>query len=220
MVLEDSIGSSLQSLEIDDDGAIAQYLAGIMGSDDMTDEEKREVITEYLGSVTEAPLDDFLDKIFIAYTEEHELLKRKEEEEKARIAAEAKERELSALKSDAALSTHDDGNHRLQPRQLSADERRERQRILQRYQYDASHIAQNDEGEDEIVWVERAENAEGGLTANKNADIVKEKERERREKMRKENEEEKERIRRQQEKEKREKEKEKRRTQKREKRRL
>jgi hypothetical protein len=136
-------------------------------------------------------------------------------------------------------------SRRMAPKQLTKEEKAQRERLMREYGYDLEEVVEGADGETEILFKDRSKKSTGKISLkgnehlievlfshppflgddpllmkNQNASKIKEEEQRRREKMKQDSEREKERILQQQEKQKLDREKEKRRTMKKEKRRM
>lgn len=131
--------------------------------------------------------------------------------EKARQAQAVKEKEEADARRAAAKA-------------MTKEEKAQREKLMKQYGYDLDEVRENEKGETEIVYKDRAGGQAGpddsALGANRNADMIKEQDQRRRKEMKDQFEREKERNKILLEKQRLKEEKEKRRTQKKEKRRM
>ncbi|RUS14770.1 hypothetical protein BC938DRAFT_477228 [Jimgerdemannia flammicorona] len=218
MSLIDLITERLATIDLHDE-TVSEYIAGIVQEEWLEEHEKREAITEYLKETTvrEAPTNDLIDDMFIAWRKEQAEIMRKEEDKKAKATESAPD---TIIPADPATASGTAGpakrttvwdnieqpestsfSQRHQRRDMSKEERAKRDQLLAQYGYQLDEVIEGANGEAEIVYKDHAAGAGGKgtgggedlLGANRNADIIKDKERARREQMRKKSEEEKER---------------------------
>ncbi|GBB94673.1 hypothetical protein RclHR1_00240021 [Rhizophagus clarus] len=217
MKLNELIKKKLFTIGLHDE-TFDEYVAGIITDDSLEESEKREAISEFILGATDTSSESIIDDIFEAWAEF-----KVEEQEIKKLEKEAKE-ECDAIQqiSDASTSTE---SPTMLPRnakkQLTKEERKRRDKLLERYSYDLDEVVENEDGEAEIQYRDRNETKEINtdlLQTNRNAELVKQKEHLQREQMKKQHEEEKEKNRILLEKQQRDKEKAKRKTMKREKR--
>ncbi|CAO3683852.1 unnamed protein product [Umbelopsis ramanniana] len=227
MSLVDFISEKLATVELKDN-EISEYVAGIVSEEFLEEFEKREALTEFLSESTDKPTDDLVDSFFIRWNEDQEKEKLAAEAAKAEAASKAKEREKKSLAAGIESAIVDGKepltmSRRMAPKQLTKEEKAQRERLMREYGYDLDEVVEGANGETEILYKDRSKKPTGDdplLMKNQNASKIKEEEQRRREKMKQDSEREKERILQQQEKQKLDREKEKRRTMKKEKRRM
>ncbi|KAJ2756934.1 hypothetical protein GGH94_003666 [Coemansia aciculifera] len=200
-----------------DDEAIVEYCVGLLEDTSMDDEEKHEAIVGYLEAAESEH--DFTQVVnralaLVAGDKAQRELDAHEQAQQALRGALEKERE--ELLRDAQ-----DAKTVVAGRQLTAEERRQRERVLKAYDVRAPEIIEGANGEAEIVYREHAGgDDQQGLERNTNAQIVADKERAQREANRVAHQKKKEREKELLEKDRLKKEKEKKRTMKGEKRRM
>ncbi|KAJ2817184.1 hypothetical protein GGI24_005484 [Coemansia furcata] len=198
-----------------DDEAIVEYCVGLLEDTSMDDEEKHEAIVGYL-EATESE-QDFAAIVSKALElvagdkAQRELDAQKQAQQALRGALEKEREEL--------LRDAQDSKPVAASRQLTAEERRQRERVLKAYDVAAPEIVEGANGEAEMVYREHTDE-QPGLEKNTNAQIVADKERAQREANRTAHQKKKEREKELLEKDKLRKEKEKKRTMKNEKRRM
>ncbi|RGB27873.1 hypothetical protein C1646_673671 [Rhizophagus diaphanus] len=218
MKLNELIKKKLSTIGLHDE-TFDEYIVGIITDDSLEESEKREAISEFILGATDTPSESIIDDIFEGWAEfkvEEQEIKEKREEK------EAKECDAIQQKSDALISTE---SPTMLPRntkkRLTKEERKRREKLLERYSYDLDEVIENEDGEAEIQYKDKNETKEINevlLKTNRNAEQVKQREQMQREQMKKQHEEEKEKNRKLLEKQQRDKEKAKRKTMKREKR--
>ncbi|CAO3675800.1 unnamed protein product [Umbelopsis vinacea] len=229
MSLVDFISEKLATVDLKD-SEISEYIAGIVSEEYLEESEKREALAEFLSESTDKPTDDLIDSFFVQWNEDQEKEKKAAEAAKAETVAKAKEREKKSLAVGIENVPSSGGtekepltmSRRMAPKQMTKEERAQRERLMREYGYDLEDVVEGANGETEIVFKDRSKKSADDtlLMGNNNAARIKEEEQRRREKMKQESEKEKERIKQQQEKQKLDREKEKRRTMKKEKRRM
>ncbi|KAJ3055862.1 hypothetical protein HK097_008965 [Rhizophlyctis rosea] len=239
--LVDWVVTELASLSITDE-TFSEYITQLCTEETIEDDEKREIITEFLAEATvrmlpvvtitpsaaqltpvyllqDKPVGPFVDSLLQRNQQRIEDAKRKEELDRKRILEEVKEKELQALQADKSSGTSE-------KKVLSKEEKRARDRVLAQYAYDLDEVVENDNGEVEILYKGAGGSEDKGVSSdpllmkNRNADVVKEAEAAKRAKAQSEHQRTVARNKELQEKQKLEKEKEKRRTMKKEKRRM
>ncbi|KAI8321932.1 hypothetical protein GQ54DRAFT_324586 [Martensiomyces pterosporus] len=201
-----------------DDEAIVEYCVGLLDDDTMDGDEKQEAIAGYLEAATDEDLGDVIKKALEMSDDERakrevaDQAKAKEALDRALIK-EKEELERDAKETREVVSST--------VRQMTAEERKQRERFLMTYGFDVDEIVEGQNGEDEIVYKGRDEGkADLGVERNTNAQVAAEKDRALRESSRAAHQKKLEREKELVEKEKLRKEKEKRRTMKKEKRRM
>ncbi|KAJ2740643.1 hypothetical protein GGI20_005701 [Coemansia sp. BCRC 34301] len=213
--MSEYFAAELGKLGVDDE-AIVQYCVGLLEDTSMDAEEKHEAIVGYLEAVA-AGEQDFASVVSKAISlvagdkEQRDLDARALAQQALRGALEKEREELlrDAQSAKPVAAT----------RQLTADERRQRDRVLKAYDVGDPEIAEGANGEAEIVYREHKE-GDFVLERNTNAQVVADKEKAQREANRMAHQKKKEREKELLELDKLRKEKEKRRTMKNEKRRM
>ncbi|KAJ3410690.1 hypothetical protein HDV05_003487 [Chytridiales sp. JEL 0842] len=198
------------------DETYAEYITQLALDDSIEKDEKGAIIKEFLEDATEEDTGSFVDDILkeaaeIVAKKTAEALK--EVEEAVQVPEPVIEREETLLEPTKASTAKP---------ALSKEERRRREMILAKYDYDVGEIVEGADGEAEIVYkgVSEGPSLKGTMPVNDNAQRVKEAERLRREKLKAEHEHKVARDKAANEKRLLEKEKEKKRTMKKEKRRM
>ncbi|ORX54289.1 hypothetical protein BCR36DRAFT_410832 [Piromyces finnis] len=209
--LVDWVNENLKKLNIEDE-TVSEYIAGIV--EEIEDEEEcKEAVEGYLVEATEEPIEEFMNELFEYSSKIKQKELQRQEEEKIKRQNEAKQKELEILNVESKKETT--------KVQLTDKEREKREKFLEKYAYNLDRITQNENGEDEIEYIDHSVDAQDDfIPKNNNADIVKEKERKQRMEAKKKHMQKVERDKKLLEKQRLDKEKEKRRTQKREKRRM
>ncbi|KAL1936783.1 hypothetical protein VTP01DRAFT_917 [Rhizomucor pusillus] len=223
MDLLDKVTGQLESIDLKDDD-ISAYIAGIVQDESIPTDEKRETIADFLSATTEQDTEQVISQILDDWKAFQEQKVKLEADKKAKALQDAQEREkarqaqLEKERQEAAEARQSSA------KQLTKEERAQREKLMQQYGYDLDEIRENEQGEAEVVYKDRSNskrsNEDSVLGANRNAEIIKQQEQQRREQMKKQVEAERERNKMLLEKQRLKEEKEKRRTQKREKRRL
>ncbi|KAI9105860.1 hypothetical protein DFS34DRAFT_601197 [Phlyctochytrium arcticum] len=127
----DWLASSLAGLGIEDE-TFSEYIVQLCLEDSIEEEERKDVITEFLAESANEPVDDLVTEL-LKKNAESKVKKQKEMlEERVRALAAQRSRDLEALKSD----THDD-NHTKSKQELSAEEQAMRSYLLSQYGYEA-----------------------------------------------------------------------------------
>ncbi|KAJ1966207.1 hypothetical protein GGI12_000229 [Dipsacomyces acuminosporus] len=202
-----------------DDEAIIEYCVGLLGDETMDSDEKKDAIAGYLEAVIEEDLGEAIDKA-LALVDEEKTRRTIEDQTKAKEALDrALEKEKEELERDAKETKEAAGSA---TRQLTAEERKQRERFLMTYGFHVDEIVEGQNGEDEIVYKEKDQGRAdmAGVQRNVNAQVVAEKEKALRESNRAAHQKKVEREKELVERERLRKEKEKRRTMKKEKRRM
>ncbi|KAJ1725774.1 hypothetical protein LPJ53_000035 [Coemansia erecta] len=157
-----------------DDQAIIDYCVGLLDDDTLSLSDKAEMILGYLDPSTDSATIEALLTHAHTLTEE---LKQKQQAELAETAqvelAQALAREKQELQRDAMEQVK-------QPtRELTADERRQREKLIAAYEYRSAEIVERADGESELVVLhdEGSKTADAGLQRNSNAQAVADKER-------------------------------------------
>ncbi|KAJ2330431.1 hypothetical protein GGI00_003706 [Coemansia sp. RSA 2681] len=157
-----------------DDEAIVEYCVGLLEDSSIDDEEKHEAIVGYLEAAS-ASEQDFAPAVskaisLVAGDKEQRSQDARELAQQALLAALEKEREELLCEAQAAKPA---------TRQLTAEERRQRDRVLKAYDVGAPEIVEGANGEAEIVYREHKEGEV--MERNTNAQVVADKERAQRE---------------------------------------
>ncbi|KAJ1811988.1 hypothetical protein LPJ56_004085 [Coemansia sp. RSA 2599] len=178
------LAQELNRLGVDDE-AILEYCEGLLADDSMDSEEKVEAVTGYLEAVI--PDQDFSAAVAKAL-EKLSAEKKRQQAEDQRMAqmalSQALEKEKEELKKDAQLAQHLVQQQK-PARQLTTEERKQREKLIAAYEYRGVEIVERADGEAEIVIKEQAmRDGDVGLQKNTNAQLVAEKERAARESSR------------------------------------
>ncbi|KAJ2777609.1 hypothetical protein GGI15_004445 [Coemansia interrupta] len=157
-----------------DDQAIIDYCVGLLDDDTLSLSDKAEMIVGYLDPSTDSATIEALLTHAHTLTEE---LKQKQQAQSAETAqaelAQALAREKQELQRDALEQVK-------QPaRELTAEERRQRDKLIAAYEYRSAEIVERADGEAELVVLhdDGDKAADAGLQRNSNAQAVAEKER-------------------------------------------
>ncbi|KAJ1642888.1 hypothetical protein LPJ64_005298 [Coemansia asiatica] len=179
------LAQELGQLGVDDE-AILEYCEGLLKDDSMDDEEKVEAITGYLEAVI--PNQDFSAAVSKALDKLSDEKKKQQAEDQrtAQIAlSQALEKEKEELKRDAQLAQQHLQHQQKPNRQLTAEERKQREKLIAAYDYHGVEIVERADGEAEIMIKEQTKDGnDAGLQKNNNAQIIAEKERAARESSR------------------------------------
>ncbi|CAO3645509.1 unnamed protein product [Mucor fragilis] len=194
----------------------------------MEEEEKREVISEFLSEATDKDTENLINHLLNDWKQVHENQQKEAEEKKSKLIQDAKARE-EERRIKAEKEQEENVSLRTAQKQMTKEQKVARDKLMQQYGYVADGSDDENKKEEPAVLTPRDRRrgktlptADPLLAANRNADIVKEKEQARREELKKTADREKERNRMLQGKQKKEKEqdKEKKKTQKGERRRM
>ncbi|TPX66682.1 hypothetical protein SpCBS45565_g04276 [Spizellomyces sp. 'palustris'] len=186
----------------------------------MEDDERREVIVEFLSEATDQPVEPLVDELLRRNAEWREKARRQEEEVKQKAIQAVKLKEQDALK---ATILQQEGKPA--KKQLSKEEKQARERLLAQYGYDLDEVVETADGEVEFIYKGKKDDKKSSsdevlLPKNRNAEIVKQAEQAKRSQAQADHQKQVQRNKELQEKQRLEKEKEKRRTMKKEKRRM
>ncbi|KAL0139880.1 hypothetical protein V8B55DRAFT_1502157 [Mucor lusitanicus] len=227
MSVVDKVTEQLALIELKDDD-IAEYITGIIEDESMEEDEKREVISEFLSEATDKDTENLINHLLKDWKQVHENQQKEAEEKKSKLIQDAKARE-EERRIRAEKEQEENVSLRTAQKQLTKEQKEARDKLMQQYGYvaDGSDDESKKEEPTELTPRDRRRGktlpvADPLLAANRNADIVKEKEQARREELKKAADKEKERNRMLQSKQKKDKEqdKEKKKTQKGERRRM
>ncbi|KAL2918988.1 hypothetical protein HK105_201258 [Polyrhizophydium stewartii] len=216
-----AVAEGLAGLGITDE-TFAEYVLQICFEDTIPDDEKRDIIVEFLREATEQDVESWVDGVLASVGADKERQREAEAAARQRELAAQREREQQVLKA----GVQGEAPRKSETREMTKEERRARERVLAQYGYDLDEVVETEDGEVEILYKgesdSRATAGEGSglLAKNRNADVVKEQEQARKLKAQAEHQKMVARNKELQEKQRLEKEKEKRRTQKKEKRRM
>ncbi|KAJ2394308.1 hypothetical protein GGI05_002092 [Coemansia sp. RSA 2603] len=167
------LADELAKLGLDDE-ALIDYCVGLLDDDTISLSDKAEMILGYLDPSTDST------KIEALLTHAHTLaeeLKQKQQAESAETAkaelAQALAREKQELQRDAQEQV------KQTTRELTAEERRQREKLISAYEYRSAEIVERADGEAELVVLrdDSKNAADMGIERNSNAQVVAEKER-------------------------------------------
>jgi len=198
----------LATLGIQDED-ISEYISGIIQDETMSEEEKTEVVTEFLSEATDKSTENMIGILLKEYRSLQDQKQKQETETKHKLIEAARAREEERLRKIKAELDSQPQPHTTE-RQLTKEEKEAREKLMRQYGYVADGSDDTTQTQDPL------------LSSNRNADKIKEQERIRREQMKHASDKEKERNRMLMEKQKKEKtlDKEKKKTQKGERRRM
>ncbi|KAJ2809326.1 hypothetical protein H4R20_000229 [Coemansia guatemalensis] len=150
-----------------DDEAIVEYCVGFLTDTSMSAKEKQEAIVEYLEAATESNLVSGIVSKAIALQEDQSAQNNVALEQQAkRELAIAQEREREELLRDVSEATA-----KKQEKTLTAEERRRREGLINRYELNQPQIIENKDGEAEIVYSEDKKTS-AHISSNDNAQLV------------------------------------------------
>ncbi|KAJ3156476.1 hypothetical protein HDU89_004258 [Geranomyces variabilis] len=139
------------------DEAFAEYITQLCSEDTMEDDERREVIVEFLDEASAGqPVTPCVDEILAKHAERQAAAAAREKEDRAKLLHEAKQKELQALQADTAVDPHSAvaGGKK---KTMSLEEKLARDRLLALYGYES----EDQEGDD----AERKSGGDGGAGA-------------------------------------------------------
>ncbi|KAJ3181234.1 hypothetical protein HDU87_001363 [Geranomyces variabilis] len=209
------------------DEAFAEYITQLCSEDTMEDDERREVIVEFLDEASAGqPVAPCVDEILAKHAERQAAAAAREKEDRAKSLHEAKQRELEALQADTAADPSSAAAGGGKKKVLSLEEKLARDRLLALYGYESEdHEGDDAEGKSGGDGSAGAASGGGGdpnglLMKNDNAERVRAEEQAKKAKAQAEHQKNVQRNKENVEKQKAEREKEKKRTVKKEKRRM
>ncbi|KAI8138954.1 hypothetical protein BJV82DRAFT_673063 [Fennellomyces sp. T-0311] len=156
----DQVTEQLAKIQLKDED-VATYIAGIVEDESMEDEEKREVIAEFLSETTDENTDKVIESILLAWKERQGNAEKARAEEKAKALEEIHEREKARQERSVKEMQENAELRRNHAKQLTKEERAQRERLMQQYGYDLDGVRENAKGETEIVYKDRS----GGAAA-------------------------------------------------------
>ncbi|KAI9502307.1 hypothetical protein GGI25_006127 [Coemansia spiralis] len=157
-----------------DDTAIIEYCTGILEDTSADPEEKLEAIVGYLEAVSEADFTTIVKQAIDKASEESAEKKKKMQAVAKAKYGQALEEERQELQRDAQERID------IVKKQLSAEERRQRERLLSAYGGEGMEIVDRPDGEAEIVY-KGMEKSREGIVQNSNTQMVLDRERAQRE---------------------------------------
>ncbi|CEP16563.1 hypothetical protein [Parasitella parasitica] len=226
MSVVDKVTEQLALIELKDDD-ISEYITGIIEDASMEEDEKREVISEFLSEATDKDTKNLIDHLLKDWRQAYHAQQKEAEEKKFKMIQEAKARE-EERRVKAEKEHEENATLRTAQKQLSKEQKDARDKLMQQYGYVAD--GDDEDKKEEPTDLTPRDRRRGKtlptddplLAANRNADIVREKEQAHREGLKQASEKEKERNRMllKKQKQEKEKDKEKKKTQKGERRRM
>ncbi|RCH86240.1 hypothetical protein CU098_009362, partial [Rhizopus stolonifer] len=172
---------------VDDD--ISEYITGIVQDESIDDDEKREVITEFLAEATDKSTENLIDSLLNEWKKVQKEQEKEGEEKRSKLLEEAKVRE-EERRAKAEQEKLQDDAIRAKQKKLTKEEKEAREKLMREYAYVADGEEEGaetkNEGEHPKDRRRGKNNAPSDplLTANRNSDMIKEKEQLRREQMR------------------------------------
>ncbi|KAI8988602.1 hypothetical protein BDF20DRAFT_833436 [Mycotypha africana] len=133
MSLLDQVVKQLASIELKDDD-IAEYIAGIVEDASMEEEEKRDVITEFLSEATDKDTTNFVSAILNDWKKAQEEREKEADERKAKLIADAKVRE-EERRLKAEKEQEENRQLRNAQKELSKEQKEAREKLMQQYGY-------------------------------------------------------------------------------------
>ncbi|KAI8978526.1 hypothetical protein BDB01DRAFT_726279 [Pilobolus umbonatus] len=131
MSLLDQVTSQLASIELQDED-IAEYITGIVQEESMADEEKKEVISDFLSEATDKSTDTVIDKLLTEWKLMQESKQKNESDKRKKLIEEARAREEErSLKYQEELSSI----KQTEQRQLTKEEKEARDKLVRQYGY-------------------------------------------------------------------------------------
>ncbi|KAJ3158525.1 hypothetical protein HDU86_002750 [Geranomyces michiganensis] len=129
------------------DEAFAEYITQLCSEDSMEDDERREVIVEFLDEASAAgqPVAPCVDEILAKHAERQAAEAARVEEERAKSLDAAKQRELQALQADTTTADGDFAGAK--KKMMSLEEKLARDRLLARYGYESDDPEEGAAGE-------------------------------------------------------------------------
>ncbi|KAJ2232953.1 hypothetical protein IWW45_004573 [Coemansia sp. RSA 485] len=169
------LAQELGRLGVDDD-AILEYCSGLLTDDTMEDEEKSEAIIGYLGAVIpDQDLSTTISQALEKLAAERQQQQVANQQMAQMALTQALEKEKEELQKDSLLAQQQP----LLSKQLTAEQRKQREKLIAAYEYRGVEIVERADGEAEMVV--RDQQGKGGmdigLLKNTNASLVADKER-------------------------------------------
>ncbi|KAI7892482.1 uncharacterized protein EV154DRAFT_418603 [Mucor mucedo] len=133
MSLVDQVTDQLATIDLKDED-ISEYITGIIGDDSMEEDEKREVISEFLSEATDKDTEKLIDTLLSDWKKVQKDQVKEAEEKRAKIIEEARvreeERRLKAEKEQEVNSVL-----RSAQKQMSKEQKEARDKLMQQYGY-------------------------------------------------------------------------------------
>ncbi|KAI8818393.1 uncharacterized protein EV422DRAFT_569817 [Fimicolochytrium jonesii] len=146
--------------------------------DTIEEEEKREVIVEFLGEATsdEANVEPVVDELLKRNAEFREKAAKREEEERLKALEAAKQKELEALQSNRSSKDPQHDDQSKTKKAMSSSERLARERLLAQYAYETDDIVETADGAAESVSTRKKGGERDLLAKNDNAERIRQEE--------------------------------------------
>ncbi|KAI8880123.1 hypothetical protein K501DRAFT_191956 [Backusella circina FSU 941] len=133
MSLVDQVTEQLATLELQDED-ISEYITGIIQDESIEEEEKREVITEFLAETTDKSTDALIDKLLKDWKALQQDQLNQEKEQKEKKLQQAKEQE-KIRQEKAEQEQQQLLAERNAQKEKSTEEKKARDKLLEQYSY-------------------------------------------------------------------------------------
>ncbi|EIE78431.1 hypothetical protein RO3G_03135 [Rhizopus delemar RA 99-880] len=133
MSLLDQVTEQLAHIELRDDD-ISEYITGIVQDESIDDDEKREVITEFLAEATDKSTENLIDTLLSEWKKLQEKQEKEGEEKRTKLLEEARVRE-EERRLKAEQEKQEEEAKRTSQKQLSKEEKEAREKLMREYAY-------------------------------------------------------------------------------------
>ncbi|KAI7906113.1 uncharacterized protein BX663DRAFT_581397 [Cokeromyces recurvatus] len=142
MNLFDQVTEQLAIIDLKDDD-ISEYITGIIEDASMEETEKREVISEFLSEATDKNTENLITILLSDWKKVQEKKTKEEEEKKSKLIEEARARE-EERRLKAEKEQEENVSLRIAQKQLTKEEKLEREKLMAQYGY----VAEGDEDDE------------------------------------------------------------------------
>ncbi|KAI9478406.1 MAG: hypothetical protein EXX96DRAFT_482899 [Benjaminiella poitrasii] len=142
MSLIDQVTEQLSTIDLKDDD-ISEYISGIIEDGSMEEDEKREVISEFLSEATDKNTENVITTLLSNWKKVQENKSKEEEEKKLKLIEEARVRE-EERRLKAEKEQEENLSLRTAQKQLTKEEKAAREKLMAQYGY----VAEGDENEE------------------------------------------------------------------------
>ncbi|KAF1803069.1 hypothetical protein FB192DRAFT_1366268 [Mucor lusitanicus] len=133
MSVVDKVTEQLALIELKDDD-IAEYITGIIEDESMEEDEKREVISEFLSEATDKDTENLINHLLKDWKQVHENQQKEAEEKKSKLIQDAKARE-EERRIRAEKEQEENVSLRTAQKQLTKEQKEARDKLMQQYGY-------------------------------------------------------------------------------------
>ncbi|KAI8647429.1 hypothetical protein BD408DRAFT_408543 [Parasitella parasitica] len=146
MGIIDKVTEQLALIELKDDD-ISEYITGIVEDVSMDEDEKREVISEFLSEATDKDTNNLIDHLLKDWKQAYQDQQKEAEEKKSKLIQDAKARE-EERRIQAEKEQEENVALRTTQKQISKEQKEARDKLMQQYGYVADGNDDDDKKEE------------------------------------------------------------------------